>query len=68
MLFVGEERDLRSIYTQFLVIPCKSIYNFIMGRTFTVVLDFVASLVHLKLKYYNLHEEPTDLHVNLEWD
>lgn len=57
MVSVGEESGLKSISTKFLVIPCKSLYNHILGRPFTTVLDVVTSPMHLKLKYHNLHKE-----------
>lgn len=56
MVSLGEDRNLQSINTHFIVIPCKSLYNCILGRPFTSALDDVAIPVHLKLKYHNLHE------------
>lgn len=58
MVFVGEDIDIRSINTQFFVTQCISLYNCILGIPFTIMLDGVASHVHLKLKYHNLHGEP----------
>lgn len=37
----------------FLIIPCESIYNDILGRSFLESLDEVASTVLLKMKYHN---------------
>lgn len=42
---------------QLLVIPCKNVYKYILGSPFTIMMDVVASLKHLKLKYHNIHEE-----------
>lgn len=36
-----------------------------MGRPFTSTLDIVASLVHLNLKYHNVHDEPVKVSSNL---
>lgn len=44
-----------------------SLYKRILGRPFTSVLDGVASPMHLKLKYPNLHGELVILSVDLEW-
>lgn len=52
--------------SQFLVIHCKSVYNYILGRPFAVALDVVASLVHLKLFFHNLHGEPITINLNLK--
>lgn len=61
MVFVGVERDLWSINTQFL-------YNYILGTPFTVELDVMDFLVHLKLKYLNLHGKSNVLCADLEAD
>lgn len=37
----------------FLVIPCKSVCNGILRRSFLAILDIVTSLIHLKMKYHN---------------
>lgn len=66
MVPMGDKRYLRSINMQFLVIPCKSLYNCVLGRPFTATLDIVASPIYLKLKYRNLHGDPTVLCVVLE--
>lgn len=66
MVYVEEDRDLRSIKTQFMVILARAFYSCILGRAFFAVLDDVPSPVHLKLKYHNLHEEPAVLCTNLE--
>lgn len=36
----------------------KSLYNFLLGRPFSIMLDAVASLIHLKFKYHNVHDKP----------
>lgn len=66
MVFVGEGIDIRLINTQFLVFPCRSLYNCILCRPFTITLDIVASSVHLKLKYHKLHGELVVLLADLE--
>lgn len=48
------------------MVPCTSIYNFILGRPFAIVLDVVASLVHLKVKYHNLKGELVTINGDLE--
>lgn len=66
MVYVVEGIDIQSTSTQFLVILCMSLYNFILGIPFTATLDNVASPVYLKLKYHNLHGELTILLTDLE--
>lgn len=41
---LGEEVDKRSINVYFLIVPCESIFNRILGRPFLAMLDVVASL------------------------
>lgn len=48
------------------MVSCKSVYNCILDRPFAAALDIVASPVHLKLKFHNLHGEPVIINVNLE--
>lgn len=43
-------KDVREVNLHFLIVPCKTVYNFILGRIFGAMLDIVASLLHLKLK------------------
>lgn len=54
LIFIADANDLRAVNSKFLVVPYRSIYNCIMGRPFSSILDVVASSVHLKSKYYNL--------------
>lgn len=57
MVTLSEGRDTTAINLQFLVVPCKNIYNCIIDIPFTVTLDAMASLPHLKLKYHSIHEK-----------
>ncbi|CAJ2640157.1 unnamed protein product [Trifolium pratense] len=50
----GEEKAMKSVRTQFMVVDCPSLYNCIIGRTTLAELFAVSSTVHLKLKYYTL--------------
>lgn len=43
---------------QFLMVPSISVYSYILGRSFITTLDAIASLVHLNLKYHNVHDKP----------
>lgn len=52
--------------SQFLVVPFKSVYNYVMGIPFATTLDVIASQVHLKLKFHNLHGEKIIVNVDLE--
>lgn len=38
-----ERQNIRSVDAQFLVVPCRSVYNYIFGRPFATTLDAVAS-------------------------
>ncbi|MCI11018.1 hypothetical protein A2U01_0032117, partial [Trifolium medium] len=48
----GEEKAMKSVKVQFLVVDCPSLYNCIIGRTTLAELFVVSSTIHLKLKYY----------------
>lgn len=65
MVTLGEGQDTITIYSQFMLVPCKSVYNYILGRSFTTTLDALASLVHLKPKYHNINDELTMISANL---
>jgi hypothetical protein len=47
----------KTIEVQFLIIPCKSVYNCILGRPTLTALGAVFSIVHLKMKYHNAKNE-----------
>lgn len=66
MVFVGEERYLCSFNYSVSGHPEQEPLKQHPRRPFTAALDVVASSVHFKLKYHNLHGEPTILHANLE--
>lgn len=68
MILVGEGKDAWHVSSQFLVVPCRSVYNCILERPFAVTLNFVASPIHLKLKYHNLQGDPITIKVDLEWE
>lgn len=57
MVILGEGRDIRTVYIKFIGIPYRSAYNCILGRSFITMMDVVASLIHLKFKYHNIHDE-----------
>lgn len=65
MVTLGERRDIKNFDSLFLVIPCMSVYNFILGRPFVVTMDAMASLIHHKLKYRDIHDEPTTIDIDL---
>lgn len=49
----------------FLVIPHRSMYSCILGRTFASTLDAIASPVHLKRKHHNDYDESVIICANL---
>jgi hypothetical protein len=49
----GDHASARTIQVRFLVLPCDSNYNCILGRTTLTLLGAVPSTVHLKLKYHD---------------
>lgn len=55
MISVGKGKDVWTVSSQFLIFPCSSVNNFILGRPFTSTLNGIASLVHRKLKYHSFH-------------
>lgn len=65
MITVGKVRDVRTSKSQLLVVPCKSVYDWILGRPFVVALYVVSSPVHIKLKFHNLHGESVMFNVDL---
>lgn len=65
MITLGERRDFRTFNAQFMFVSCKSVYNYILDIPFSMTLDVVASLVYLKFKYHNVHDEPTMIKVEL---
>lgn len=65
MVPVGEGQDAKMIYSQFLVVPYNNVLNWILGRPYAETLDVLASLVHLKLKYHNFHDDLVKINVSL---
>lgn len=59
-------RYIGAVNSQFLVVPCMRVYKFILGKLFAAMLDVRGSLVHLKLKCYNLQEELVTINADLE--
>lgn len=53
----GDMKAIWEINSQFLVVPCISVYNCILRRPSAAMLDVVAFPIHLKLQYHNLEEE-----------
>lgn len=53
-VFVGDGKDIRKINSQFLFVPCRSVYKCVIGRPFAATLNAIASPVHHKFKYHNL--------------
>lgn len=60
-----EGRDTMMVDSKFLVVPCKSVYNCILDRSFTVTLNVVESLIYLKLNYHNVHEDSVSISADL---
>lgn len=40
-----------------MVVPRKSVYNCILDTVFVATLDALASPIHIKLKYNNVHDD-----------
>lgn len=66
MVSLGNGRDIWTVNAQFLINPRRSFYSCILGRAFLTMLDIVASLVHLKLNYYNMQGESGTIDIDLE--
>lgn len=47
------------------MVPYKRVYNYILGRPLSKTLDVVESIVHLKLKYHKVHDEPVRVCIDL---
>lgn len=56
-VILRKRRDTRRVDLQFLEISYKSAHNCNLGRPFATMMDVMASLVHLELKYHNVHDE-----------
>lgn len=61
-----EKPLFRTVKTPFLVLPCKSVYQCIIGRPALGRLGAAASTVHLKMKFYFTTNEIVTLHADLE--
>lgn len=58
IVFIGSGEDVWAINSQLIFVPCRSVYNYILGQPFMAMFDVIALPVHLKFKYHNLQEEP----------
>lgn len=61
----GEGNNVKIADSEFLAIPYKGIYKCIVGRPFMASLDVVGTLIHLKLKFHNIHSEIVTVNVDL---
>lgn len=66
MVTYGNGDLSRTVKSQFLVLPCKSPYNYIIGRPTLGRLGAVSSTVHLKVKFYSLKNEIITIAADLE--
>lgn len=62
---VKKMRDVREINSQFQVVSCKSVYNYIIGRPFIAALNVMGSPIHLKLKFHNRQGGPITVKTGL---
>lgn len=65
MVNLEEGRDTMNIDSQLLDVPYRSVYNCLLERPFAETLDTITSLVHLKLKNYNLYDGSVTVKINL---
>lgn len=49
---------------QFLMVPCKSVYNGIIGRPFFTTLDITTLTVHLNIKNHKIYDILVIIHVD----
>lgn len=47
------------------MVPCKNVYNCILGRPFASTLDAMAFTVHLNLNYHNVHDDSMIIYIEL---
>lgn len=64
--YLWRKRDASTVDIQLMVVSCKTIYNCILGRSSIVVLDTLASIIQLKMKYHNVHDKAVTICVDLE--
>lgn len=60
-LEIVEECVKEKVLLMFLIIPCKSAFRGILGRSFLKKLDVMASLVNLKVTYQDMEGRPTPI-------
>lgn len=58
-------KGVRMMNMHFSMVLCKNLYNFTLGKPFFAVIDLVALIVHLKIKYHNIYDEPITFQANL---
>lgn len=61
----GNEALAQTVKTLFLFIPCPSIYNCIIGRPTLGRLEDIASIIHLKMKFYSVKDEIITINIDL---
>lgn len=65
-LSFGEEESERKLTLHFLVVPCKSAFSGILGKTFLEKLDVMASPIYLKVTYYKNPRKSFRLNADLK--
>ncbi|GAU48790.1 hypothetical protein TSUD_406330 [Trifolium subterraneum] len=64
--YLGENKAMKSLKVNFLVVDCTSLYNCIIGRPTLAELFAVSSTIHLKLKYYTKDGYVTTINGDIE--
>lgn len=62
MVSLKEERDARMVDVHFFYDPLKNVYNYIFGKPFFVALNIVTSIINVKMKFHNTHDELVIIH------
>lgn len=65
MVTFGKWKHVWTIDLRLFVVPFKIVYNCILGIPFSTNLDIMACLIHLKMKYHNLNDEPMTIYDDL---
>lgn len=65
MVSLNEGRDTKTIHLLFLIVLCTSMYNCILDRPFAGTLEIEVYLIHMKMKYHNLYDNPVKICVAL---
>lgn len=66
MVILSKGKYSTIIEVWLLVDPYKIVYNWTLGIPFSPNIDIVSSIVHLKMKYHNIHNKSMIIYADLD--